>query len=533
VPGGRPDEIGVYLLDLEIGGHVYRYATEGVTLSTADGRTLRYLEGLAEPGLTYGSVVGVSDATVAVELLAEGVDWALLVARGHVLDRCPAVLRRWYPGRVLERARVLLRGLTSSPSYGAMGEPLALSVVRSMRAQSRTIPPAQAVVDAATWPVSASHTVPASTAGAAYPMVIGAPGGTEAATPICCVPVPQAEWRSFGVLSRVAWLGGHAILVRRQYADDDPPTEADEAPGLVDDLLGRSVSYALTDENDENGEYLLGFRDDAVYGGGIKYRGALLRGAGSVIEWALREHYDGPVDFARVAAVRGYLDSWKIDTYINSPVSAWDWLSREVLPLLPVEMREGPAGVYPALVRYDLTARDAVAHLDATPGSGRVTRGSPVTFTGDVVNEVTVDFRPGAESGARWLARRVITAQPGQVSGDDASDVADTRVLAHPLARESQARYGVVPLRMQLSAVWDIATAVLVAQHTLARRALPRRAVRYVGGPWLEDVEIGQAVTLTDPELHLVDAVALVVDVTAGAESALDLLILEARRSTA
>ena len=38
-----------------------------------------------------------------------------LVARGHVLELCPAVLRRWYPGRVRERARVVLRGLTASP----------------------------------------------------------------------------------------------------------------------------------------------------------------------------------------------------------------------------------------------------------------------------------------------------------------------------------------------------------------------------------------------------------------------------------
>ncbi len=531
MPGGRPDEQGVYLLDLTVGGHVHRYATETVEVTTASGETLRYLEGLGEPGLTYGSVFGVADASVAVEILGE-VDWALLVARGHALDRCPCVLRRWYPGRVLERARVVLRGLSSAPSYGAKGEPLSLSIVRSISAQTRTIPPPQAVVDSSTWPVTASHSIPDNVDGALYPLVIGAPGGTEDATPVCVVPVPQVEWRSIDVFCKVAWLGGHASQIRRRYDDNDPPTEADEAAATTDDLLGRAVSYALTDENDANGKYYVGFRDDATYGGGIVYRGALLRGAGSIIEWVLKEHYAGAVDHARVAAAKSYLDNWKIDTWISSPVNAYDWLAAEVLPLIPVEMREGSSGVYPALLRYDLRATDAVAHLDATDGSGRVSRASAVTLVGDVVNEVTIDYRPSGDSGAKWLARRVLTAQASRLSGDDGTDTDDTRILSHPLARQSQTRYGVRPVRLQLSAVWDTTTALLVGQHLLARQALPRLAVQYSGGAWLEEIEIGQAVTLTDPELHLTDAVALVVDVTPGPESVVDLLILDARRAT-
>jgi hypothetical protein len=530
MPGGRPSTDGVYLLDLVVGGRVYRYATEAVSVTDADGYTYQYDEGLLEPGLSFGSLVGVGDASVAVNVQAEGVDWALLVAEGHALDRCPAILRRWYTGLLLERARVVLRGLSASPTYGAQGEPLTVSIVRSMREQSRTIPPVQAVVDETTWPVTVAqaHTVPDNANGATYPLVIGAPGGTEDATPIPCVPVPQAEFRAASLsTSKVIWLGGDAAKVRLRLASWDPPQELDVVPVSSADLLGRPIEYVLPKDSDNDGTYLVGFRDDTTYGGGILWRGDLLRGAGDVIEWVLRTYYDGDVDFGRLGTVRAYLNSWKIDTYINAQVSAWDWLSREVLPLLPVEMREGTYGIYPALLRYDLTERDAVAHLDATAGSGRVTRSSSVSIVGDVVNEIAVDYRPSAESGAKWLTRTVLTGSASYVALDGTS-TADTRVIRDRLCTESQRRYDVRPLRIQAGAVWDSTTAGLIATHIAARRAWPRRAVQYVGGPWLDDLEVGSCVTLTDPDLHVSGVATLVGDVTPGpGETAVDLLLLD------
>jgi len=528
MPGGRDNSPGLWLLDLEIGGHVYRYATEAVDVEDAAGRSFRYLEGLSEPGASYGALSGVGDASVAVELVAD-VDWALLVQRGHALDRRPAVLRRWHEGQALERARVAVRGLTSEPSYGSEGEPLTLTIVRSMRAQTRIIPPPQAVIDTTTFPVSGgTYTSPERIQGALVPMVIGAPGGTESATPTPCVPVPQAEIPAGPAEGRLVWIGGHAAQVRVQIASDDPPTQSTETASTVTDLLGRRLSDCPSNENNAEGEYFIGFRDDASFGGGIEFRGSLLRGAGSIIEWVMTEHYDGVVDIGRLVAVRSYLDSWKIDTYLNAPVNAWDWLVRDVLPLLPVEMREGSNGVYPAVFRFDLTSRDAVAHLDATSGSGRVQRESPVTLVADIANEITVEYRPSGESASKWLARRILTAASGKLSGTDAVTGTDERIVANALAAESQRRYGVLPLRVQAGAVWDTTTAILIAEHLAAKRAWPRRAVRYSGGPWLEGIEIGQAVLLTDPDLHVDEAIALVTDVLPESGGAsVDLMLID------
>lgn len=528
--GGRTSTEGVYLLDLEVGGHVFRFATETVEVTDADGLTYRYAEGLSDPGASYGSVVGVGDASVSVSVLAE-IDWALLVARGHALDRCPAVLRLWYAGRELERARVVLRGLTAAPTYGALGEPLQVSIARSMRDQTRLIPPVQAVVDPSTWPVTGTVAggirIPDAAIGASYPLVVGAPGHTEDATPVPCVPVPQAEFEAGVAYPKVIWLGGHATQVRLRWAYPDPPQEFDLSPSSMQDALGRVVQFVLSGESRESGRYLIGFRDDDAYGGGIRWRGKLLRGAGDVLDWVLSTFYDGPIDHGRLSAVRAALNRYQVDTYINSPVSAWEWLSRAVLPMLPVELRDGPRGIFPALIRYDLTRRDAVAHLDATPGSGRVTRSSPVTLVSSVANEVSVDFRPVSESGSRWLGRVVVTGAAGFPSVDRAT-VSDTRVVRDPLCTASQARYGVRPLHVQAGATWDAATAALFARQLVARRAWPRRAVQYVGGPWLDDLELGQGVLLTDPDLYVTSAVALVADVIPGpGETAVDLLLLD------
>lgn len=519
MPSGRVKTPGVWLLDLEIGGHVYRFATNEVDVMDAAGRTYLYREGLSEPSVSYGSVVGLADVSVTVEVVSD-VDWPLVVQSGHALDRCPAVLRRWFDGRTLERCRVVLRGLTSAPAYGAVGEPFSISIVRSMREQTRTWPPVNAVVDETTWPVTGGGWVsPESAQGLAYPVVIGFPGHGSG-DPIAVVPVPQAEHPAAATGGRLVWLGGDAAQVRVRQVNEGYYTAA---VSTIDDLLGRTVQSAIFDEDFvDDGKYFIGFSDDPSWGGGILYEGEVLRGVGDVITWVLREFYTGPVDWGRVDVVRPWLNQFKIDTWIDVVTNMWTWLSSEVLPLLPVEMREGPQGIYPALLRFDLTERDAVAHLDATADAARVERAGPVSLLSDVVNEITLEFQP--MDSAVWRTFRVLTSME-EVARDP--DINNRKVPSF-ICSQSQQRYGVVPHSIKAGAVWDSTTAVLTVQHVAARRAWPRRTVRYTGEAWLEEIEIGQAVTLTDPELRIDRAVALVADVTpTGAGTAVDLILLD------
>lgn len=531
MPGARPDAAGIWLLDLTVAGHTYRYATEPVTVTDAEGRDLDYAEGLTEPAVAYGMAVGADDVSVAVEILAEDVEWAALVAGGHAIDQCPAVLRRWHEGDTLDRARVVVRGRTEAPVYGAAGEALTLSVVRSLRQQTRTLPAPQAVVDASTWVATALTSTPEGSVGSTYPVVIGCPGDVGLGHPEPCVPVPLAAYRAGGLTAtKVVWLGGHAEQVRLRYIGEDPvPPDVTLTPDAQPDDLGRDVAIARPRDDNPEGEYLVGFSSAAGWGGGIVYRGQMVRGAGTLAEWGLRTYYDGEVDWGRTAAVKSFLDAFKIDTWIDSPVNFFSWWQGEILSLLPVEVRESQAGLYLALRRYDLTEADAVAHLDATAGSGRVTRVGPAAVVSDgPFNEITVDYRP--IDGSRWLARHVLTGLAGVLVGADAiaDPVTDTRIVRDYLCAESQRRYGVRPLRIQAGAVWDSGTAVLVARHIAARSAWPRRVVQYVGGPWLDSLEVGAAVTVTDPDLYLDREVAVVTDVLPGAgETTVTLEVLD------
>jgi len=297
-----------------------------------------------------------------------------------------------------------------------------------------------------------------------------------------------------------------------------------------------SSAYSQVGSPDD--ELYVGFRDDATYGGGLKYRGdRLLRGAGDVLDYMLSRHYSGQVDAARVAAAQAYLNRWKIDAWIEEPVNVWDWLESEVLPLLPVEMRESPDGVYPAIIRYDVTGSDSRGSLI---GGQNAVRDSVVSYTSsDVINEVIIKYRPVRDT---WQGQRTITAQAEQVSIDAPNTqlgtafstnqpgwygAPDVRVLGNQRAALSQAKYGLKSKEIKAGALWDTASAILTATWILDRYALPRRRVRY---RVLEDRwDVGDVLLLTDDEVSISEALAIVTDVTpeTGGDYTLDLVLVE------
>lgn len=526
----------VWLLELEVGGAVLRYATERVEVATAAGDVLVFSEGLADPQIGYGAVAGMGEASVGVTV-DDDTDWAQLEADGHELSGCAARLYRWRVGDEIERARLVLRGVTNEPAYGAAGEGLDVSVVRSPRTESLYLPPPSAVVDSTTW---GAGTPAESAIGQAYPVVIGCPGWDDVAElvrPVVPVPIVEVEVVMSVLVGRVVWIGGDCASATSRLFIGETAVDATGTPAAATDGLGRPVQRLEVEDAGlvDGTAVFVGF--DPSTGGGVESEGTRLRGAGDVLAWALSTLYTGPVDWGRVQAARDFLNLYLLDTWINASILAWDWIEAEVLPLLPVELREGREGVYPAIVRYDLGPTDVVRELVA----GRdVEREGRITRAGDVVNEVTVEYAPVAESAARWLHRRTLTATstaglvdpaPRQIRvvRDWSWDVltTDERVLGDGRCTESQRRYGVRPLRLQLGAVWDTSTALRIAADVVARQWERRRSVRYVGGTELEQIEVGQAVSITDDEAHLDAVVALVAEVTPIEDGcALDLVLL-------
>lgn len=525
---GRSSNPRLWLLEIDL-GHVYRFSTEAVDVVTDAGVTLRYAGGLAEPTLTLGADTSTEDASTPIAV-ASDVDWALLLARGVPLEGRSATLRRWEKGTTFERARVALRGKLSEVKFGTPEDGLGFVLLRSALTRADTMPEPQAVIDSTTWPVTASHHIPDRSVGLPYPIPIGCPGRDDGnATAQASMPVAYAQAGDFTTSSPTTSyiviadgpIGASTVLLYDLHATI--PTAVSVSVSTVTDLLGRTVSVVAGPYIDEEAQWYVGFPS----GKGITHDGAAIRTASEVIEWALIDHTDLPVDFGRLAANSVRLDAYQIDGWIaGQVVNVMDWLTSEVLPLLPVELRESDLGIYPVFWRWTATARDAVAVLDATQGSGNVQREGVVSIDADIANEITILYRPAADGSTRWRGRRIAT-RTGKTVAADTIAIDDSRVIPFRALGDSQDQFGLRPLTIEAASVCDDTTAELILRDQVHMRGWPRRRANYSGAPWLETLRIGDVVLITDPEVHFASEVALVWDLTPGESPVVALVLLD------
>jgi len=539
-----------WLLDLDVGGVIYRIADQPLTVQRKAGSRALRLYGVA-PAETVVYVAGLPEMSLplveegnlarSIAISVEGdQDWAEIESRGYSLERSEGILRWWREGTNLEQSRIVLRGILVGVSYGERGEGLTANLTRDPLITGRMIPPAGAVASASTWPVTSSRNLASNVVGQFYPIVIGQPGyAGDGVHPDPVIPALLVEYHATASNSRL--LLGLGILqapdttyriANASKANASDPTYAGSAGnasdfGTMQDLQGRTVTYAaLTSDvlGDLGDSYYYGLGGtDAARGAGIPnpFGPGHLRGAGDVIRWALLQS-DRPADRAAMATYADDLSAYAVDTYINRQVDPWIWLESEILGWIGAVAIDGPDGIYLRPIRYDLTAESAVAHLIA----GRdVERSGNLTRARDpIVNEITILYRRRADGG--WGKQVTLTAQAGALTGAEPGLSADSRIYASALAARSQAIYGVRPHTIELAHVYDDTTAVLVAQRRLERSALPKRIVRYEGGIGLDVLTVGDAVTITDPGLYLDAQVAIVGDLELSTESVqIDLIL--------
>lgn len=529
---GSGHEGPVWLLDLDVGGRVYRVADLPVEVGGQ----------LYEGGLTPLSVSESGDLLDSLGLeLDVGEDWAALVVSGVVLERARAVVRRWWPGQDLDRAEVVISGWVDEPEWGSRDEPLTITVTRDERGSGLLLEPG-GVADETTWPPGhlqsvGDHQLSPSAEGQIYPMIIGCPGLVRATVGLVTTPA------SPGLLVSVDWgddtpaeptasslvlIAGHRVAATEVsvtiWGADRVLTES-RPVHHVKDALGRTVAVvdfvsSTLPAFGETPEIWFGWPDG---GGGLPGPdGQAIRGAGDVISWVLRHRTSLPVDWGRMAAVLPELNRYQVDAWINAQVGAWEWIESELLRLLPVAVLESERGRYLRLIRWDATRGDAVAHLDADLHQvDRLSR--LVQIRQQVANELELVYRQ--QQGARWTGRRWIAGERGRLAGGRE----DHRVGYHPRCAASLARYGSLPARQPYEAAWvyDEDTAVRILQHLAARYALPLRSVRYAGGWELDPIEPWDVVTISDSEIALDEAVALVSQRTVDeAGVVLDLILL-------
>ena len=274
-------------------------------------------------------------------------------------------------------------------------------------------------------------------------------------------------------------------------------------------------------EGDAAEAMYVGWYDRESDGGGlVDDDGTLIRGAGAVLDWLLRQT-SIPVDRGRWAAARNTLDRYLLDFTIDAQVSPWDFARQHLLPILPVSIVSGPQGLYGIAWRYDATARDAVVALN-TATDPEIERTSSITADrSDLANRITVRYGKALRTGT-YLASVTL----------DATD--EDGAIPDLYCQTSQRRYRrpdgkplVVEKVIETVAVYDDATATQIAQWHARAYALARRRVSYSLPEhrygWLER---GAVATITDAEVYLSAQVCLVEAITTDGSGRLEVTLL-------
>ena len=520
----------VWLLDLVVDGRLERFATRGSVIATELGEDVAYREGLSEVALDLVAEVAGGEISTAISISAdwlEGIEvgaagWSRLVAAWHSLEGASAVLRRWFPGMTLERARVMLRGVVEEVEHGGRAEPLQFTLRRNLFAGSRPLLDPLARVDLETWPISAGAGIvlDVKSLGAYYPRVFGFPGDDSISPyvpgiPRAAVPAILAQTRGN------PGTGNYLVIADREIGADevrlydyseDPPT-ADTFPvQLVEDNLGRLVAVSIANPTPMDPElghaFYAGFSTDAAFGGGGELRpdkSGELRGLGEIVEYLLDRHTR-----ADVLEVDQRLDGWLLDTWINEGnLDAWDWITRELAPICPFRLFEGRLGLPVRLFDWLAHPRDAVARFDVELGQIERASGIRSRPASGVANRIVIE----------WKRDRATDSYVERYTLDATADPDDQRAGGSLRAAISQRRFadpatgddGVRELVVQTPHVWDPAVAPLVARYLMAELALPPSEVTYRGEVGLEQrIDPCDPIIINDPEVGFVNRLALV-----------------------
>jgi len=503
-----------------------RLSSVSAVIESDDGE-IQVIEGFDEP--TWEDALDLlsseaPDRAVSLEVMLPGVDVAELVGAGHDLGAARGELARWVEGTPWERREVLLEAPLGEPLYGAPGEPISFTLEAPPYTDPSVLPAPEALVQESTWP-----SAPDDSLGEVYPVVFGSPGALpERRIPGSpAVVVHPDESGEMVLLISDGTVAADTVSVRHE----DDPTWTAVTVERRDDERGRATSVVrltVVEDMPQTGWW-------CSWHNGVTAEGAMwdrrrqvgLHGAGELLD-VLLDRTALRVDQGRMASATAQLESFRVGGYIDERVNVWEWLQSHLLPILPVSIHSGPAGLYPVVWRWQATASDALEHLSADRGEVHRTERIRYTSIEQVANEIVLDWALDPMA-SRHRRRTIATGRDVQREAYDFGDWTPTErrgeFTSHPL-RVSHSRYGLRPLEpLSTDIVYDPSTAGAILAWKAAYHALPARMLEYEGGPELLHLELGDVVTLTDSEVWLDRQVCIVTEVRDGGTGRIGLVL--------
>ena len=210
-----------------------------------------------------------------------------------------------------------------------------------------------------------------------------------------------------------------------------------------------------------------------------------------------------PVDWstASTTATQSRLPTFDVEGYLDERVGVWDFVSRELLPLLPMSLRTGPRGLYALTADLSATVADALGTLRAGWDCWRV---GPIQYERRLQDLTgTIEVQCGNYAGK---AIRTVTADgSSMLQGQRARLAQESSVVGQLLSRVQSAEVASGQTTTTIRAPWLAGETggQYVAHTRLAYQAAQIRTVRYRLAPEFLELEVGDLVHLVDPEVSI------------------------------
>lgn len=487
-------------------GQAVRLSSRPCALSTRAGTLLRYRGGL--PPVRWRWEAPLFDVAVGQAGLSLDVDLGdrhAHQAATRPLEGARVEVAAVALGAPFDQRMKVLVGRVRRAVLGVAGQRASLDLTEEIYDDQGLLLRPGAIVTVADWPDAAADAV-----GRALPLVMGAPGlyrgtdgeGTTAGSPGL-------------VLKTTTWLAEVPCGIACHEVSAETVTVLNVTTGerstrpVANNRTGTGSArqaYASVDLHpltDFDGDSAATVDDDwwIIWdqgGGGWldETRTRAARGADELLPLALTRSML-KVDAGRCGSARVDLAPYQLDTYVDDPnMRPWDWIRQVLLPVCPVSVVSGPAGLYPVPWRVRGGTDQVVAHLVVGKNCARASRDEPADI--DPIASVRVGFAP---DGATGTAQRTLVVGPDDADGNDQS----TSLWAVRAGHRTQAEEAVT-----LDAVHDADTGWLVAHDRLMWAGMRGRLIELDATPDLAGLDLGDVVAVTDSARSWAGRVALV-----------------------
>ena len=485
----------IWILEVTIGGHAYRFATEIITIQN-DGSDLTY-EGTLS-GVDFGSELSFGAVEFEIPTAQVTVvfsdDIALMVARGADFGAATAELALWIPGEDYDDRRVVVRGGVQSPSYGGLGEAVGFSIEPDWMASKRQIPGADQIIATDQWPA-----LDPNCEGKVYPVIIGAPGRELfMGSPGYVIDDGTSTGTSGSIKVMIAGHRVHAdsVDVKNQdgnlYAGKYVYEESDPNGNIFSWIRLTAAEYIAGDS------YFVSWIDGGgmlnPFGVGVsndlgESPESYLTNGGDLVRYLLG--VSGVlVDEGRTAAAAAQLNGITFDGFLGERTDPLEFVIDEIGPLLPMSLLAGADGLFPVAWRYDARKEDARATLIADQDVFR--EGLVEYEKNPIENEITLRYRFNARFSEVYKATTI--------TGDDSKTMSGLQ-WRNDYSAASFTRYGTRTAEYETEFISRRASAGRVLGWMIRANAFRRRSVAYSAPVKFAWLNVGDIVAITDPEI--------------------------------